>query len=112
MQPEDIARRVLEKGRILGDSVRLAIALYLSIKGKARFSEVARGLGISAGKLAHHLRMMEEAGYVKVERVLDDLRGRELRLTPEGARALMDFIGELLSSRAEERSSEYLDDPT
>jgi len=105
MQPEDSARRVLEKGRVLGDSVRLAIALYLSLKGKARFSEVARGLGISAGKLAYHLRIMEEAGYVEVERMLDDLRGRKLRLTPEGARALMDFIRELLRAGVGEGNS-------
>ncbi len=95
MQPEDRARRIIEKGKVLGDSVRLAIALYLSLKEKARFSEVAKGLGISAGRLAYHLRIMEEAGYVRVERVLEDLRGRELRLTPEGAKALMDFIREL-----------------
>lgn len=92
MQPEEKIRRLLEAREALGDRVRLAVALYLSVRGKARFKEVSDGLGISSGNLAHHLRKLEEAGYVDIKKSLDDLRTRILSLTPTGICALAEFL--------------------
>ncbi|MGQ9479753.1 MAG: ArsR/SmtB family transcription factor [Thermoproteota archaeon] len=92
MQPEERIRQIIEAGEVLGDSVRLAVTLYLSVRGKARFTEVAEGLDLSPGRLAHHLKTLEEAGYIRVQRPWEDLRTRVLILTPEGIHALRDFL--------------------
>ncbi len=92
MQPEERIRHLLEKGSVLGDRYRLAIMLYLSLKGRARFKEIAEGLGISAGNLAHHLRVLEEKGYIKVDKTWEDMRARIISLTSEGVVSLADFL--------------------
>jgi len=92
MQPEKKIRRIIEEGEVLGDSVRLAVMLYLSVRGKARFMEVAEGLGISPGRLAHHLKALEEKDYVRINRPWEDLRTRILTLTPDGINALRIFL--------------------
>lgn len=97
MQPEEEIRRIIELNTALGDGVRLAIMLYLRIKGKARFSELASGLGISPGRLAHHLSVLEGSGYIAVDRLREDLRGRIVRITPIGARALKDYLSSMVS---------------
>jgi len=95
MQPEEKIRRIIEEGEVLGDSVKLAIMLFLSVRGKARFTEVAEGLGLSAGRLAHHLKALEEKDYIRVNRPWEDLRARILMLTPNGINALRRFLSRL-----------------
>jgi DNA-binding MarR family transcriptional regulator len=94
MQPEEKIKRIIEE-EVLGDNVRLAVMLYLSVRGKARFMEVAEGLGISPGRLAHHLKALEERGYMMVDKPWKDLRVRILALTPEGFKALRGFLSKL-----------------
>ncbi len=94
MQPEENIKRIIEE-EVLGDNVRLAVMLYLSVRGKARFMEVAEGLGISPGRLAHHLKVLEEKGYMMIDKPWKDLRLRILNLTPEGFKALRDFLSKL-----------------
>lgn len=95
MQPEEKIRRLIEEGEVLGDSVRLAVMLFLSVRGKARFMKVAEGLGLSPGRLAHHLKALEEKGYIMVDRPWEDLRTRVLTLTPDGINALRIFLSRL-----------------
>ncbi len=95
MQPEDRIRELLAEGEALVDKHRLAIMLYLTLRGKARFKEIAEGLSITSGNLAHHLKMLEERGYVKVEKEWKDLRARIITITPEGYKALAKFINAL-----------------
>lgn len=95
MQPEEKIRKLIEESGILIDRHRLAIMLYLSLRGKARFKDIAEGLGLSAGNLAHHLRILEERSYVKVDKMWRDMRGRVISLTPEGYEALVSFLSKL-----------------
>ncbi|HID05146.1 MAG TPA: ArsR family transcriptional regulator [Aigarchaeota archaeon] len=95
MQPEDRIREIIESEGILFDRHRLAIMLYLSIKGRARFKEISEGLGLSPGNLAHHLKMLEERNYVRVDKVWRDLRARVVSLTPEGVAALSSLLSRL-----------------
>jgi DNA-binding MarR family transcriptional regulator len=95
MQPEEKLRHLLGTGGVLADRVRLAVALYLSLKREARFKEVAEGLDISPGNLAHHLKVMEDVGYVKVEKTWEDMRARVLSLTPDGINAVATFMSVL-----------------
>ena len=96
MQPEEI-RRIIEFNAALGDGVRLAIMLYLRIKGKARFNELASGLRISPGRLAHHLSVLEGSGYIAVDRMREDLRGRIVKITPLGVEALREYLSSMVS---------------
>lgn len=95
MQPEERIKSIIEVGGVISDSVRLAVMLYLSVRGKARFKEVSEGLGLSTGRLAHHFKTLENAGYVKVDRPWEDLRARIISLTPEGVYALRGFLSKL-----------------
>ena len=98
MQLEERIRRLLQAGAILGDRVRLAVMLYLSIRGVARFKEIAEGIGLSPGNLAHHLRALEEAGYVSIEKSWHDMRARNVRITERGTAALAEFLAALTDS--------------
>jgi DNA-binding MarR family transcriptional regulator len=92
MQLEEEIKRIIELNKALGDGVRLAIMLYLQIKGKAGFTELASGLGISPGRLAHHLDILERLNYVVVSRSWDDLRRRTIRPTSKGLDALKKYL--------------------
>lgn len=101
MQPEEGIRKLIEFNAVLGDGVRLAIMLYLRIKGRARFSELASVLGVSPGRLAHHLEVLERANYVVVDRMREDLRGRIVKITPDGAEALKGYLSSVASAMRE-----------
>lgn len=101
MQPEEMIRKLIEFNTVLGDGVRLAIMLYLRIKGRARFSELASVLGISPGRLAHHLEVLGRANYVIVDRMREDLRGRIVKITPDGAEALKSYLSSIASAMRE-----------
>ena len=95
MLPEEKIREFLESGDVLVDKYRLAIMLFLSLKRKARFKEIADGLQLSAGNLAHHLKILEERRYVKIDKPLSDLRTRIISITPDGYQALASFLAKL-----------------
>ncbi len=50
---------------------------------------------MTSGNLASHLRKLEEADYVKIRAWLSDARSRVVTPTPQGLRALANFIVEL-----------------
>ena len=95
MRPEDRIRELIEEGGVLLDKHRLAIMLYLALKEKARFKEITEGLGISAGNLAHHLKILEEKNYIKIDKVWKDLRARIISITPEGRTSLNQLLSRL-----------------
>jgi DNA-binding HxlR family transcriptional regulator len=53
---------------VIHGRVRLGIMAYLSSAGAAEFNELKRRLQVSDGNLSVHLRKLEEAGYVAVEK--------------------------------------------
>lgn len=68
--------------------VRLGVLAFLSGQGVGDFTELARELGVANSLLSSHLRRLEEAGYVALERGFLGRRPRtRVRLTPTGAEA-------------------------
>ena len=68
--------------------VRLGVLAFLAEQGVGDFTELAKALEVGNGLLSSHLRRLEDAGYIALERGFLDRRPRtRVRLTPVGASA-------------------------
>src|SRR5918999_6005354 len=76
----------------LGDPGRLAIVDALLL-GEASPSELQRLLAMPSNLLAHHVRVLEQAGVVTRHRSEGDRRRSYLRLTPGSLEALRPVPG-------------------
>ena len=73
--------------------VRLAVMAYLSGAGEADFVELRNKVGGTDGNLLIHLRKLEEAGYIRVEKLKASGRARTTcRLTAPGRAAWLRYI--------------------
>lgn len=72
----------------LGEPARLAIVDRL-VLGDASPAEVGRELGLPSNLLAHHLKLLEQAGLVARSRSEGDQRRTYLRLRPEALTGLV-----------------------
>lgn len=83
---------------VIHGRVRLAAMAYLSGAGSADFNELKAKVGGTDGNLSVHLRKLEEAGYVRVEKTF---RGRMPRtichLTAKGREAWIAYVERLQS---------------
>lgn len=81
---------------IIHGRVRLAVMAYLSGVGAADFNELKAKVGGTDGNLSVHLRKLEEADYVEVEK---GFRGRRphttVRLTKKGREAWIAYIARM-----------------
>jgi DNA-binding MarR family transcriptional regulator len=90
--------------RRLDDAVhqrtRLGILAVLCEAGRADFAYLRDRLELTDGNLSSNLRRLEDAGYVRVEKVIDGRRPRTwLEATPAGREAFaaeLDALRELL----------------
>ncbi|MFN3959543.1 MAG: winged helix-turn-helix domain-containing protein [Parvularculaceae bacterium] len=74
--------------------VRLAAMAFLSGAGEADFVELRSRIGGTDGNLLIHLRRLEDAGYVEVEKK-SAIKGKSrtiYRLTPAGRQAWIRYI--------------------
>ena len=85
---------------VIHGRVRLGVMAYLASANAAEFNELKRRLQVTDGNLSVHLRKLEDAGYVEVEK---SFVGRKpltrLKLTPGGRDAFLaylDAIGRLV----------------
>ncbi|MGH3299987.1 MAG: helix-turn-helix domain-containing protein, partial [Trebonia sp.] len=85
-QDDSLVRRAAVHAA-LADPARLAITDALG-EGDASPSELAGMLGMASNLLAHHLRVLEEAGIVARHRSEGDRRRTYLRLVPGALDAL------------------------
>lgn len=78
---------------VIHGRVRLAVMAFLSGAGAADFNELKAKVGGTDGNLSVHLRKLEEAGYLDVEK---RFRGRRpqtiLHLTEKGREAWIAYI--------------------
>jgi DNA-binding MarR family transcriptional regulator len=73
--------------------VRLGIMAYLVSAEVADFVELKDALQTTQGNLSVHLRKLEEAGYVSIEKsFLDRKPLTRARLTPAGRRAFAAYL--------------------
>src|SRR3954470_13477357 len=71
----------------LGDPARLAIVDALTL-GDASPGEIAHDLGLPSNLVAHHLKVLQDAGLVLRTRSEGDRRRTYLRLVPRALAAL------------------------
>ncbi len=78
---------------VIHGRVRLGIMAFLSSAEAADFSEIKRRLQTTDGNLSVHLRKLEEAEYVAVDK---SFVGRKpltrVRLTPKGRTAFVGYL--------------------
>ncbi len=81
---------------ILHSRVRLAIVAFLAGIRTAYFSALRDAIKTTDGNASIHLRKLEEAGYVAVEKRFVKRRPQTLcRLTERGRQALLDYVAHL-----------------
>ncbi|HEX8525759.1 winged helix-turn-helix domain-containing protein [Allosphingosinicella sp.] len=81
---------------VIHGRVRLAIMAYLSGAGNAEFSELKRRAQVNDGNLSVHLRKLEEAGYIEVEKRFVGRKPQTLcRLSDPGREAWIAYIGHM-----------------
>lgn len=78
---------------VLLSKVRLGVVSVLVTREAATFPELKTLLGVTQGNLTIHLRKLEEAGYVAIEKAFVDRKPRTtVVLTGEGRRAFLDHV--------------------
>jgi DNA-binding MarR family transcriptional regulator len=78
-----------EIDRIVHEPARYTIMAYLYVVESADFTYLLHHTQLTKGNLSSHLKKLEEAGYVKVEKTFVDRVPRTLlSLTPAGRAAL------------------------
>lgn len=90
---------------VLGDldetlhaKARLGIMTLLVAAGDADFSSLKQRLGLTDGNLGAHIRVLEEAGYVGVQKRFVGRKPKTTcRVTPKGRRAFQSYIAQLES---------------
>ncbi|WP_421790034.1 winged helix-turn-helix domain-containing protein [Hyphobacterium sp.] len=81
---------------VIHGKLRLGIMAYLSSVSAAAFTELKEKTDASDGNLSVHMRKLEEAGYIKVEKTFVGRRPRTtLSLTPKGRKAWIAYLDNL-----------------
>lgn len=83
------------KGGIFSAQQRFTIMFLLYLHKKAGFTEVQKLLGLTPGNLDHHVRRLEEAGYVKTRHVLDWRPLKVIEITRLGSMAFKAYATNL-----------------
>ena len=83
---------------LLQSRVRLAIVAYLASAGRADFSLLRDAIKTTDGNASVHLRKLEDAGYVAMDkRFVDRKPQTTYALTERGRQALLDYVAHLES---------------
>jgi DNA-binding MarR family transcriptional regulator len=75
---------------------RLGIMTLLLQWGEGAFPDLKRALGLTDGNLGAHIRVLEEAGYVKVDKRFEGRKPKTLvRITAPGRKAFDNYLAQL-----------------
>jgi DNA-binding MarR family transcriptional regulator len=78
---------------VIHGRLRLGIMAYLAHAEAADFNELKAALGATQGNLSIHLRKLEDAGYVSIDKSFLNRRPlTRARLTPEGRQAFAVYL--------------------
>ncbi len=76
--------------------VRLAIMAFLSGAGSADFTLLRKKVGVTDGNLSVHIRKLEEAGYIEVEKKFSARRPLTIcHLSKKGREAWIAYIARM-----------------
>lgn len=78
---------------IIHGRVRLGVMTYLANSEIADFTQLKSALGLTQGNLSVHLRKLEDAGYVAIEKSFIDRKPlTRIRLTRAGSQAFRRYV--------------------
>lgn len=81
---------------VIHGRARLAILAFLSTVGKADFVTLRSEIRISDGNLSQHLKKLDDAGYIQLDKTLSAGKPRTIaRLTMAGRDAFYDYLDHL-----------------
>ena len=81
---------------VIHGRLRLGIMAYLSAVSPAIFSELRDKVGTSDGNLSTHLKKLDEAGYVEIEKRFVGRRPQtRLHMTKTGRRAWLAWLAQI-----------------
>ena len=81
---------------VLHSRVRIAIVAFLASAGEVDFSVIRDAIRTTDGNASVHLRKLEDAGYIAVQKRFVARRPQTLyALTAKGRRALLDYVAHL-----------------
>lgn len=82
--------------RLVHQPTRLRILSHLYTRGEASFTELKGDLNLTEGNLSSHLRKLEDADYVDVEKAFEERKPKTTYLlTQEGEEALEEHVEKL-----------------
>lgn len=82
---------IFDKGGIFSAQQRFTIMFLLYLHKRAGFTELQKLLQLTPGNLDHHVRKLEEVGYVKTRHVLDWRPLKVIEISKTGAHAFRDY---------------------
>ena len=92
----DDLRRVTELDRLIHEPARLLIVTILSSVESADFLFLQRETELTKGNLSAHLRKLEDAGYVKIQKTFKGkLPLTVCKLTAAGTKAVTEYRQQL-----------------
>ncbi len=84
--------------KLIHERARLGIMSSRAAAGPMTFSELKGTLGMTDGNLSVHARVLEEAGYVRIEKQFVGRKPRTtLSLSAKGSAAFKDYVAYLES---------------
>jgi DNA-binding MarR family transcriptional regulator len=84
-----VSQAIGQLDNVVHQRVRLGILTVLSEADRADFAFLRDTLDLTDGNLSSNLQVLEQAGYVEVEKTFEARRPRTwIRSTPEGRKAL------------------------
>ena len=83
---------------VIHGRVRLGVMVYLADAEVADFTELKTALEVTQGNLSIHLRKLQDAGYIEIEKSFLNLKPlTRARITPAGRKAFADYLAALES---------------
>jgi DNA-binding transcriptional ArsR family regulator len=79
--------------KLIHERARLGIMSSLAATGAMTFSELKENLGMSDGNLSVHARVLEDAGYIRIEKQFVARKPQTtMSLTAKGTKAFKDYV--------------------
>lgn len=78
---------------VIHGRIRLGVMAFLASAGAADFNTLKKKLGATDGNLSVHIRKLEDAGYVNVEKKIVDRKTQTTAtITPGGRKAFQTYL--------------------
>ena len=91
-KPDTPIPNVDEVDKVIHESARLIIVANLYLVESADFLFIMQQSGLTFGNLSSHMKKLEDAGYIEVQKEFVNRRPRTLlKLTPLGKKAFEDY---------------------